>query len=112
MDDPLKDFLTQMEKDFERIQAIRPTRKARGKEIIKQLDPQKMSLPKRIEDLRVKEWQEYEDYFTGASHHHQVEDYENMVFYFEDFLLNYINPKTTEDHKKILGIIKEGENGT
>jgi len=94
---------------FERHQ---PKRVDRVKKIFRGLDPGAGQLPPPIEDLRLKEWDRFNDYFQDVSHHRVLTtdaEIENWLTALERFLLDRLKPRTFEDHAEIDKLIAEGE---
>ncbi len=80
--------------------------------VLRSLDPQGLSLPTPIEQLRIEEWEQCRDYFERVSHHDILPLREDLLLWIttlERFLLDRLRPRTFEDFTAIDRIIDEGE---
>lgn len=108
----LKRLLTKLEAFFEWLKQNRPKRKEEVRKLLNKLDPYKLGLPKKIEDLRIREWLEIREFFNNVAHHRRKT--EKVEFYqwlnaFDRILLDYFKPKTFEEMNEIEEIVKEIE---
>jgi hypothetical protein len=69
IDSTLRKFLGVATSFFDWFEQEKPTRKTRTAKILRNMDPMGLSLPKPIEELRIKEWDECHNFFEGVSHH-------------------------------------------
>lgn len=91
---------------------LSPPKAQQGKKLLKHTDLQPYPLPEAIEELRLKEWRTYDEYFQKVAHHGATStetDFLSWVVRFEEFLLARLAPKPSRPKKKLLEIIKEGE---
>jgi len=111
IDEPLSRFLTTVESFFSWFKQIHPTRRGKIARALKSMN-QDYYIPPVIEDLRVNEWSLIQDYFIGIAHHQMpqiAEEFLRWLNALESFLLDYLCPRTFEDHKALRKIISEGE---
>jgi len=89
---------------------LRPPRRKRAEQFVRDTDPFPSGLPDRVAEHRVGRWQILRDYFTRMSHHSEaVEDFDGFAAEAETFLLDHLRPRTYEDRSELLAIIEEGE---
>lgn len=89
-----------------------PMRNARTAGLLRKLDPLRLPLPTKIEELRVKEWSECREYFVQVSHHNVAtlpEELPKWLYFLEGFLLDLIRPRTFEKHKEMDALVEQGE---
>lgn len=112
LDSPLGKFLIRTETFFQWVEQERPARKQQTAAVLRRLDPQGHALPAPIENLRIQEWEHYDEFFQDVAHHRiNVEEAELLRYIdlIEQFLLDRLVPRTFDDYKVIDEIIKEGE---
>jgi len=104
-------FLAAAEELFGWLKTDRPKRKDRTAKMLVSLDPTGRPLPGVIETLRIAEWETYHDRFVAAAHHSEIDHAEltAIVYEFERFLLDRLEPRTFEDRAALDEIIREGE---
>jgi hypothetical protein len=105
-------MLVGLDEFFIKVATFRPPRDQQGANLLKHTDFIHSPLPEPIEQLRIKEWKEYNNYFERVAHHGSVANYDEFaawVVRFEEFLHGRLIPKTSRSKKKLLAIIKEGE---
>jgi hypothetical protein len=101
----IEDFFGQIANDM-------PMRKERTAGMFRKLDPLRLPLPTRIEELRVREWSDCRDYLIEVAHHNAPtapEELAKWLYFLEGFLLDLIRPRTFEKHKDIDEIVEQGE---
>jgi len=79
-------------------------RKEQAGQLMGKMDQREMRLPKSIERLRLAEWDDYDGFFQGVSHHTREtvpDEFDSYVAGFEEFLLSYLKPATYEDREKL-----------
>lgn len=79
-------------------------RKEQAGQLMGKMDQREMRLPKSIEKHRLAEWDTYDGYFQGVSHHTRettTEEFDSYLAGFEEFLLGYLKPATYEDREKL-----------
>ncbi|MDE9364229.1 hypothetical protein PZ938_01290 [Luteipulveratus sp. YIM 133132] len=111
IDAPLRQFLQRAEDFFGKLAVKRPPRSQEAKGFIRATDPSPLPLPDTIEELRIKEWNAYRDYFISVAHHRSAEpdEFERWLELFEDFILKQLVPRTFEDRAEIRELIEEAE---
>lgn len=80
--------------------------------LLDQLDQRKVKLPAPIRTVHVHEWDLYDRYFQGVSHHQIATTKDEFTGYldaFEGFLLDRLRPRTYDDRAALKAIITEGE---
>ena len=101
-----------LESFFNKVASFRPPREQQGANLLKHTDFVHSPLPEAIEQLRIKEWKEYNGYFEGIAHHRSVAGYDEFASWavrFEEFLHGRLIPQTSRSKKTLLAIIREGE---
>jgi len=92
----------------------RPSRRDERTDTIRALDIGTLAMPSKLEKLRTDELAVYANYFTGVSHHNNQyasdEDFSAHLNRFELFVLDFLSPRTFEDHSALDILIKAGEN--
>jgi hypothetical protein len=76
------------------------------------LDHRKLKLPKPIKDAHISEWDSYDRFFQGVSHHGHIpteDEFNGYLESFERFLLDRLKPRTFDDQSVLKAIIEEGE---
>lgn len=112
IDPPLEDALRAIDEFFAWLEKDRPMRKERTAGMFRKLDPMRLPLPSKIEQLRVEEWSSCREYFEDVAHHNIMtapEDIGKWLYFLEGFLLDLIRPRTFEKHEEIDTIIQHGE---
>lgn len=111
IDSELREFLRSSQSFFEENKSIRTTRKDQAKSIYRHHNHLSVPLPEDIEDLKAKQWQKYNGYFTGIAHGGTVDEKKFMSYlqHFEVALLDIIHPRTFDTHTELDEIIEEGE---
>lgn len=89
---------------------LRPPRRNRAEQFVRETDPIPSGLPDSLTANRVNQWVNLRGYFTKMSHHGQdpaaFSDYLESA---ETFLLDHLRPRTYEDRFELLEIIAKGE---
>lgn len=112
IDKSLEKFLRGLEEFFDWFKKNKPMRGHRAAGLLRKLDPMGLPLPKKIEELRVKEWSECREYFENVAHHNisaSLEEIGGWLRFLEGFLLDLVRPRTFEKHDRFDAIIKRGE---
>jgi hypothetical protein len=105
---PERRFFKKAKKFFDWYAAEHIIRYERNVAMVRNFDPSSHKLPTPLEDMRVKEWRMYSDYFTGIAHLGDPSELADWLSQFEQFLLNTLVPRTFEDYNAIDDILKEG----
>lgn len=101
-----------LETFFNKVATFKPPREQQGANLLKHTDFVHSPLPEPIEQLRIKEWKEYNNYFERVAHHSSVASYDEFaswVVRFEEFLHGRLIPQTSRSKKRLLAIIRAGE---
>jgi len=88
------------------------TRREMAVKALRKLDASGRPLPQPVEDLRVRTWQTYNDFFQGVAHHGKSPTEEELASWldaFEGFLVDSLRPRTFDDFATLDAIIQEGE---
>jgi hypothetical protein len=111
IDSRLRKFLRRAATFFDNLSTNRPPRSEEAKGFLRATDPSPLPLPGTIEELRIREWNAYRDYFVGVAHHRSTDEneYERWLDLFEDFILTQLVPRTFEDRAEIRTLIEEAE---
>jgi hypothetical protein len=97
---------------FTEFEIENPNRKEALRRVLRAFDPLPALMPRQVEDLRIKQWGDYNGYFQGVSHHTRgatEADFRTTLSSFEKFLLDYLCPRTYDDFTEIDEIIREAE---
>ncbi|MEJ1343127.1 MAG: hypothetical protein RPU64_11140 [Candidatus Sedimenticola sp. (ex Thyasira tokunagai)] len=111
IDEKLHHFLDVAKGFFEWFRG-RPSRRDERTETIRALDMTSFTMPPPIERIRTNELAEYANYFTSVSHHAHTTSEDDFVAHLnqlERFLLDFLLPRTFEDHAEIDALIQAGE---
>jgi hypothetical protein len=90
-------------------------RSSRGKlarKILDELDPMFAMLPADIIDSQAKVWLELRKHFENVAHHNHLPQeaaFKERVDAFSSFLLNLLQPRTSDNFAEIQKLIREGE---
>lgn len=111
IDDALRRVLRKVHGLVEGHVNIKKGKKQQVKELIKKQNFSSMPLPETIEDLKIKTWNAYLEYFNSIAHHSPTTeaDFLGHTTHFEDLLLNLLKPRTFEIHNELEKIIQEAE---
>jgi len=109
----LQAFLKETYIFFQEFKQAKPKRSQETKDFFEKLDPLQRHFPKKLADERIKNFEDYREYFQGVAHHlySNVEsnDFNEKLTLLENFLINQLAPKTLVDFSYIDSIIQEGE---
>lgn len=111
LDPDLKKFLLKIEVMLEAELRIKKDRRTVVQSVIRKQNFNSTFLPSDIEELRIKEWMMYQKYFVKTAHFNSTNEEEFLGYLkeFENFLLNYLEPRTFDIHDEIKKLIAEGE---
>jgi hypothetical protein len=114
IDSPTAKLFERLEEFFNQVANFKPPRDQQGANLLKHTDFIHSPLPAPIEQLRIQEWKQYNDYFEQVAHHGSVASYDEFaswVVRFEEFLHGRLIPQTIRSKQNLLllAIIKEGE---
>lgn len=111
IDADLKKFMVKIETMLVAKVNIKKGRKSLVQSVIRKQNFSPVPLPTDIEDLRTKEWMNYQDYFTKTAHYNPTDEtiFLGYLKHFENFLLNCLEPRTFAVQDDIKKIIEEGE---
>jgi len=92
IDGDLKKFLVQIESLLEAETRIKKDRRSVTQSFIRKQNFSSVGLPEEIENLKVKEWMTYHDYFVNTAHYHPTDEATFLKYlkHFEDVLLRYL----------------------
>ncbi len=108
----LESFLKDLTAFLEWFNNDNPSRNEERKKLLRELDGYDLPMPNAIEKNRTRQFSEFQNYFTGISHHNKlvdIEEFESNLYYFELFLLDIFVPRTFEKHEEIDKLIELGE---
>lgn len=111
IDDKLHRFLDSAKVFFEWFR-VRPSRRDERTDTIRSFDMGQFKMPDAIENIRTNELEVYAKYFTGVSHHGFItsdEVFSSHLIQFENFVLDFLCPRTFDDHEEIDALILAGE---
>jgi len=106
------DFLERLQVFFQEFEREYPSRHDLAKQIIAEVDPAGLPLPRVVQDQRADTWVELTKYFNNVSHHRyesNIAEMIRMIEKLEAFLLDFLQPRTVDSQAKILELIQEGE---
>jgi len=111
IDDKLLRFLNEAKKIFQWFEE-RPSRRDDQVRTLRALDPVEVSMPESLEKVRTDELTVYGRYFTSVSHHSRQTDdneFSSFLVRVEIFILDYLSPRTFDDHEELDALIRAGE---
>lgn len=111
VDPDLKKFLLKIEIMLEAELRIKKDRRTVVQSVIRKQNFNSTFLPSDIEELRIKEWMMYQKYFVKIAHFNLTNEEEFLGYLkeFENFLLNYLEPRTFDVYDEIKKLIVDGE---
>ncbi len=112
IDRTLGQYIRKSREFFEWLDADRPLRVSQVRSTLHGLDPSPRKLPPALTDLRISEWQGYQEYFVKLSHHRNQIDEDEFLSWLdalEIFLLDRLRPRTFHDQEDLLKMIEEAE---
>jgi dGTP triphosphohydrolase len=112
IDSALSKMLKRLQAFFEWFNEHQPRRKAEIAATLQELEGSGRILPKLLEDLSIRDWDEIRDFFQGVCHHRKLttpEEFSRRLDELERFLLDRLLPQTFADFDRIDEIIREGE---
>lgn len=108
----LRTFLRRTREFFEYFEASFPKRRELTTAALRKLDQSETPLPGPIEMHRVVLWDKYREFFLSIAHHGKVcpgDEFMQWLQAFENFLVDFIAPRTFDDFAVIDVLIEEAE---
>jgi hypothetical protein len=106
-------FFARLDEFFEWITHFLPNRNQQTSRAIANMDPMLGKMPAAIMSLRVKEFQTLREYFEDVAHHNirpaSDSEFQSYVAALESFLIERLQPRTSQSFADIEKLIKEGE---
>ncbi len=112
IDGAMAGFLSEFNTFSAKVEATRPSRRNQKANLFKHFSASPRRVPDNVLNLIIKQWDEYEDYFTAMSHNRKPLDegkFRDHLDHCERFILDVIEPRTFEELDEIDALIKEGE---
>ncbi len=112
IDHPLRRLLKRIRVFFKDEERARMPDSERARVFVRGTDPLASELPTSIEEARIKIWQDCKGFVSAVSHHDSRKDASELPAFMvriEDFLLDHLRPRTTDDQARIAEIIREAE---
>lgn len=92
-----------------------PSRRHEIKAVLRELTPIDRPMPEVLWDARSGQWSNLLGYFQGVTHHQKrpaLDEFLERLGLLEEFLLDYLEPRTFEDLDEIDSVIAEAEGTT
>lgn len=113
IDSPLQRLLGKLQTFMHWYQDNRPKRRDVVTNLLRRADPAGLPLPRSLEKSRTEHWLELHDYFVRNAHRAgtTIEEFQARVEELEQFLLEMLCRRPSEDFSAIDAILDEGSSG-